>query len=62
MNTVLSNDDARPICSILNDHIDPRRTAFFVARLILNEFRGGGARMGTAISVEQSILYLAVQF
>lgn len=28
-------------CSIPDDHIDPRRTAFFVARSILAEFRDG---------------------
>ena len=30
------------ICLIPDDHIDPRRTALFVARSILGELRDGG--------------------
>ena len=33
-----------PICSIPDDHIDPRRSALFMARLILREVRDGDAR------------------
>lgn len=30
-------------CSIPDDHIDPRRTALFMARSILRGYRDGGA-------------------
>jgi hypothetical protein len=32
-----------PICSIPDDHIDPRRSAFFMARSVLRDIRNGGA-------------------
>jgi hypothetical protein len=31
-----------PTCSIPDDHIDPRRTALFMARSILQGYRDGG--------------------
>ena len=33
--------DLNPICSIPDDHIDPRRSAFFMARSILRDIRRG---------------------
>ena len=33
--------DLAGICSIPDDHIDPRRSAFFMARSVLRDIRGG---------------------
>jgi len=33
--------DARRLCSIPDDHIDPRRSALFMARSVLREARDG---------------------
>jgi REP element-mobilizing transposase RayT len=38
---VLSSDHVH-MCSVPDDHIDPRRWALFVARSILTEMRDGG--------------------
>ncbi|MBL3567079.1 hypothetical protein JMM59_18975 [Rhodovulum sulfidophilum] len=40
----LSRCDGIPSCSIPDDHIDPRRSALFMARLLLREVRDGGRR------------------
>lgn len=36
-----AKDDEDPSCSIPDDHIDPRRSALFMARSILREVREG---------------------
>jgi len=33
--------DTLPTCSIPDDHIDPRRSAFFMARSVLRDIRSG---------------------
>ena len=35
------------ICPIPDDHIDPRRSAFFMARSVLRDIRDGGANAGS---------------
>ena len=38
---------SRHICSILDDHIDPRHYAFFMARSVLRDIRDGGINAGS---------------
>ena len=38
-----SDDSAVPNCSVPDDHIDPRRSALFMARSVLRNIRDGGA-------------------
>ncbi|WP_369127717.1 HipA family kinase [Rhodovulum sulfidophilum] len=40
----LTEFGGNPNCSIPDDHIDPRRSALFMARLLLREVRDGGRR------------------